>query len=51
MYVLYENSGAEDKRLVVDDDEPHGTNMLRRSPRRDRYRAMVTEFIEEHARG
>ncbi|KAF2774974.1 alpha/beta fold hydrolase [Streptomyces sp. OM5714] len=49
--VLYENSGAEDKRLVVDDDELHGTDMLRRSPRRDRYRAMVTEFIEEHARG
>ncbi|MFD4349549.1 hypothetical protein ACFWQ6_32510 [Streptomyces coelicoflavus] len=50
MRVLYENSGAEDKRIVVD-DELHGTDMLRRSPRRDRYPAMVTEFIEEHARG
>ncbi|MFF6995865.1 alpha/beta hydrolase [Streptomyces sp. NPDC008313] len=48
---LYENSGARDKRLVVDDDGFHGTDMLRRGRHRDRMVAMVTEFVEKHARG
>ncbi|MFF0516508.1 alpha/beta hydrolase [Streptomyces sp. NPDC004250] len=49
--ILYKNSGAKDKRLVVDEDGFHGTDMLRRSRNHERIQTLVSEFVEKHARG
>ncbi|MFC8360737.1 alpha/beta hydrolase [Streptomyces griseorubiginosus] len=48
---LYNNSGAKEKNLVIDDDGYHGTDMLRRGAHHAQIRKRVMTFIKDNARG